>query len=204
MIEYLTKDTLLSMLDYIVYLITLSGTPGPNTILSLQNASENGLRKGIVLNYGMFFGILFVSTLSYILISLLEDILPSINLYLQIFSIIYILYLSYRMYRKAKLPEVEKKSTFKDGFLLQLVNTKVMMLSVSAVSSYVLPRRLSLVDGYLLSLLIPFVCFITGLLWGITGDVLKKTYLEHRKTANIIFALSLLLLAVKNTVSLIK
>lgn len=192
------------MLDYIVYLITLSGTPGPNTILSLQNASENGLKKGIVLNYGMFFGILLITTFSYILISLLEDILPSLNLYLQIFSIIYIIYLAYKMYRKSKLPEVEKKSTFKDGFLLQLVNTKVMMLSVSAISSYVLPRNYSLIGGYLLSLLIPFVCFMTGLLWGIMGDVLKETYLEHRKTANIIFALSLLLLALKNTISLLK
>ncbi len=192
------------MFDYFLYLITMSGTPGPNTILSLQNASEKGLKKGIYLNYGMLTGILLITTLSYTLISLLKDIIPRLTAVLQILSIIYILFLSWKMYRKNSLPEVSSSGSFREGFLLQLVNVKVMMLSVSAISSYIIPLEMSFLRGYLLSLFIPLVCFLTGLVWAITGEALKKIYLSHRKGANIIFSLSLLVLAVRNTITLIK
>ncbi len=191
------------MLDYIIYLITMSGTPGPNTILSLQNASENGLRKGIALNWGMLTGIFLITTVSYTLISLLEDIIPSLTTVLQVLSIIYILFLSWKMYRKNSLPETESSGSFKEGFMLQLVNVKVMMLCVSAISSYILPHVYPFLSGYLLSLLIPLICFLTGLMWGIMGEALKRVYLAHRKGANIIFALSLLVLAIRNTLKLL-
>lgn len=190
----------LEMTAFIIYLITMSGTPGPNTILSLQNASEKGLRKGIALNWGMAAGILLITTVSYILITVLGTLIPRLTTVLQALSIIYILYLSWKMYRKNSLPDVSSSGTFREGFLLQLVNVKVMMLAVSGISSYVLPMGYSFLTGYLVSLLIPLVCFLTGLLWGIAGEALKKIYLAHRKGANIIFALSLLALALKNTV----
>lgn len=192
------------MLDCLIYLITLSITPGPNTIYSLQNASEKGLRKGIYLNYGMFTGIYLIMTVAYVFISLLSNILPSINIFLQIMSIIYILYLSWKIYKKSSLPIGQNKGSFKEGFLLQMVNMKIMMLTVSAISIYILPRGYSFFIGYLFSMLIPWTCFITGLLWAIVGDILKSIYSEHRKCANIIFALSLLLLDVKNIIILIK
>ena len=81
------------MFELFIYLLTMSGTPGPNTIASLQNASENGLRKGIWLNYGMAAGILMITTVTYFLISLLSSIIPSLSVLLQALSIIYILFL---------------------------------------------------------------------------------------------------------------
>lgn len=108
------------------------------------------------------------------------------------------------MYRKNSLPDVSSSGTFREGFLLQLVNVKVMMLAVSGISSYVLPMGYSFLTGYLVSLLIPLVCFLTGLLWGIAGEALKRIYLSHKKGANIIFALSLIALALKNTAVLLQ
>ncbi len=194
----------LEMTAFIIYLITMSGTPGPNTILSLQNASEKGLRKGIALNWGMAAGILLITTVSYILITVLGTLIPRLTTVLQTLSIIYILYLSWKMYRKNSLPDVSSSGTFREGFLLQLVNVKVMMLAVSGISSYVLPMGYSFLTGYLVSLLIPLVCFLTGLIWGIAGEALKRIYLSHRKGANIIFALSLIALALKNTAVLLQ
>lgn len=192
------------MVDYFIYLLTLSITPGPNTILSLQNASEKGLRKGIYLNYGMFTGIFVIMTVAYLFISLLNNILPYISIFLQISSIIYILYLSWKIYKKSSLPIGQNKGSFKEGFLLQMVNMKIMMLTVSAISIYIIPHGYSFFIGYLFSLMIPLICFITGLLWAVMGDILKSVYIEHRKCANIIFSLSLLVLDVKNIIILIK
>ena len=48
------------MLDYLIYLIVMSITPGPNPILSMANAAEVGLRRGIRLNFGMLAGIAII------------------------------------------------------------------------------------------------------------------------------------------------
>ncbi len=192
------------MLDLFIYLLTMSGTPGPNTIASLQNASENGLRKGIWLNYGMAAGILMITTVTYLLISLLSSLIPLLSVLLQILSIIYILYLSWKMYSKRDLPSPSSSDgSFRRGFLMQLVNVKVLMLCVSTVSTFILPASYSFLTGYLVSLSIPLMCFLTGLMWGIAGEALKNVYLRHRKGANTLFALALLALAVKSAVTLV-
>ena len=193
------------MFELFIYLLTMSGTPGPNTIASLQNASENGLRKGIWLNYGMAAGILMITTVTYLLISLLSSLIPSLSVLLQVLSIIYILFLSWKMYSKRDLPTSSSSDgSFRRGFLMQLVNVKVLMLCVSTISTFILPASYSFLRGYLVSLSIPLMCFLTGLMWGIAGEALKNVYLKHRKAANTIFALSLLALAVKSAVTLMK
>lgn len=190
---------------YLIYLITLSGTPGPNTILSLQNASENGLRKGIFLNYGMLTGITLITAAAYFLITLLSSVIPSVSPVLQALSIVYILYLAWRIYHKSAVETGSGETTgsFGRGFLLQLVNVKVLMLCVSAISTYVLPSRFTTFTGLLVSMAIPLVCFTTGLMWAAAGEALKKIYNAHRKEANIIFSLSLVVLALKSTYTLI-
>ena len=193
------------MFELFIYLLTMSGTPGPNTIASLQNASENGLRKGIWLNYGMAAGILMITTVTYFLISLLSSLIPSLSVLLQALSIIYILFLSWKMYSKRDLPSPSSSDgSFRRGFLMQLVNVKVLMLCVSTISTFILPASYTFPVGYLVSLSIPLMCFLTGLMWGIAGEALKNVYLRHRKGANTIFALSLLALAVKSAFTLVK
>lgn len=185
------------------YLLTMSGTPGPNTILSLSNASEKGLKKGLHLNYGMFFGVLFVTTITYTLISFLSSYIPKLSIFLQILSIIYILYLSFKMYKKSISDNSNNSGSFLDGFLMQLVNIKVLMLAVSTISTFIIPRNYSFLKGYIVSLSIPIMCFSTGVVWAIAGSLLKDLYIKYKMQANIIFALSLLLIAIKNTIKLI-
>lgn len=192
------------MFDLLLYLFTVSVSPGPNTIMSFSNATEKGLRKGIYLNYGMLVGIFTITTISFIFVSFLSKLIPDFNTILQIFSIVYILYLSWKMYQKSVNLEERKEGTFRDGFLMQLVNVKVMMLSLTSISSFILPLSYSPFTSYLISLLIPIICFLTGLIWAIAGSFLKKIYKKREKEANIIFALSLLLLAIKNGFTLVK
>ena len=193
----------MNILSLLLYLITVSGTPGPNTILSLQNASEKGIKRGIALNYGMLTGITLIALVAYFIITLLSSFISSINIVLQALSVVYILYLAYKIYIKGEIDEGEGESdgSFKRGFLLQIVNVKVLMLCVTAISTYTVGYGMW--KGLLLSLLIPLTCFLTGLVWALVGEGLKRVYKSHRKAMNTIFALSLLMLALKNTLTLI-
>lgn len=192
--------------ELFLYLLTMSGTPGPNTILSLQNASEKGIRKGISLNLGMLCGITLITAVTYVLISVLSSIIPRLTVILQILSIVYILFLSWKMFTKSRVEDTKEAvdGSFRRGFLLQLVNVKVLMLCVSTISTYILPAYGKMLPGFLLSLTIPLMCFVTGLVWAAMGEMLKVLYNAHRRTANIIFAISLLALALKSLFSLVQ
>lgn len=83
------------VLEFFIYLVTVAITPGPNTISSMANAAEKGL-KGVTFNVGMLIGITFISTLSYLLISTLSKYIPILSLLLQILGIAYLVYLGNR------------------------------------------------------------------------------------------------------------
>ena len=108
------------------------------------------------------------------------------------------------MYKKNITPSSKESGTFKDGFFMQLVNVKVLMLVVSTISTFILPKGYNYIEGYVISLSIPIMCFSTGVVWAVAGAILKDLYNKYKKQANIIFALSLLLIAIKNTITLIK
>ncbi len=119
-------------------------------------------------------------------------------------SVIYILYLAYKIYSKPPLEEKEESAvgSFREGVLLQIVNVKVIMLSVTAIATYI--TGYGMWKGLFISLLIPLTCFFTGLVWAAIGEGLKNVYKNHRKAMNTIFSLSLVALALRNVLILIK
>lgn len=184
-------------------MITMAITPGPNTILSLANSSQKGIRKGIYLNYGMLLGIAAVDTIVYFPLYYLEEYVPYITPLFQIVGIIYMIYIGVRLLTKGEIAFSEGVGDFKKGFLMQLINMKVMLLCISAISMYILPMDTGIFKGYLISLIIPVVCFICGLVWALFGSFLKGTYKKHGKLMNAIFAISLFLLALKGIYDLV-
>ena len=180
----------------LTYLIIMAITPGPNTILSMANAASVGLRRGIWLNVGMLIGITVVTAVSYIASSFLYSFIPGAEFYLKIIGAVYLVYLAYRTYRKGAVDTEEKSAGFLEGLILQLVNVKVYLLALTAISSMIIPEY-GEPTAMLVSLLIPFTCFICGLVWAVGGSLLAGIYNRHRKAAGIILALLLIYTAVR-------
>ena len=141
------------MFEFFVYLVTVAVTPGPNTISSMANAAEKGL-KGVTFNLGMLIGIIFISSFSYLLISILSKYIPLLSKLLQILGVIYLVYLGIKMLKKSGNVK-EKTGTFIEGMLMQIMNVKVMMLCVTAISEYILPLDISNQERWLRVFMIP-------------------------------------------------
>ncbi len=183
---------------FFLYIFVMSVTPGPNTILSMINASEVGLRRGIRLNFGMLAGIFLTMTLSFAFSKTLEVYIPKAEPILRIMTSVYLFYLALKCLKSERVMETSSKaSSFLQGFLLQLLNAKVYLLALTAISMYILPYGESLIKEYLLSLLIPLMFFSTGLLWAVFGSVLKVLFSKYKRAMNRVFAISLLFCAVK-------
>jgi len=190
------------MAEYLLYIFVTSVTPGPNCIISLSNASRKGFPKCLSLNLGMLTGIIIIDTCAFFLVSFLVSFIPTVKIILQILGIIYLLYLSWCLLKKGHVSIGDSEGGFKTGLLMQFANVKVLMLGVTSVSIYVLNMMKSPLHGFLLTMIVPFVCFISGLVWAIAGSILSGVYNKYTKAFNIGFAGILLIQAVLNTVKI--
>ncbi len=86
---------------------------------------------------------------------------------------------------------------FKTGLLMQIVNVKVLLLCVSAQSTYIITIDKSQGLKFILVLLIPICCFLCGIVWALAGTIISSFYKKHNKMMNIIFSSSLFLLAIR-------
>ena len=192
------------MVELIVYMITMAITPGPNTILSMANASEKGFLRGITLNFGMLAGITCISLLSYALLSFLTSVIPALMNALRILAVIYLLYLSIHMIRSSGSASTVSGGGFMTGMILQFLNVKVMLLCVSAQSAYIIPMGKGRCEELFMVLMIPLCCFLCGLVWAVGGHIISAFAKKHDKAMKRVFALSLLLLAASSLYDIIQ
>ena len=175
----------------------MSISPGPNPILSMANAAAVGLKRGIRLNFGMLTGITIVTALDFLIAFFLYTYVPEAEGAIKVLTFAYLLYLAWKMYMKGSLTTDKKGATFRDGLLLQLVNAKVYMMALTCLVSYIFPLTDTLGESILLSLLIPLICFLTGLVWAVGGSMLSSLYASHRKAVCTVLALSLVYCAAR-------
>ena len=190
------------MIELLVFMITMAITPGPNTILSMANASEKGFLRGITLNWGMLVGITVIALTSYFLLSLLTGIIPSLMTVLRILAVIYLIYLAVHLIKSSTGVSASGSGGFIRGMVMQFLNVKVMLLCVSAESAYIIPMDLGMKEELLMVLMIPVCCFLCGLVWAVAGGLISSFYRKHVTLMKIIFSSSLLLLALSGIIDI--
>ena len=189
------------MAELIIYMVLMSITPGPNTIASFINASDKGLLKGFSLNAGMTAGISLIAMASYGLIHALGEKTPTSGAIFQLLGAIYLIYISYKLFKTGSISfENGKTGGFMTGFVMQLMNVKVLLLCITAISSFIIPRKLSFAPV----LLIPAICLLSQIIWALCGTIISKIYAKHSRIFNFAFGLILLYLAFENLISLIQ
>ncbi|MBO8437109.1 MAG: LysE family transporter [Spirochaetes bacterium] len=192
------------MATLLVYIITMSITPGPNTILSMANAATVGFKRGIRLNVGMLAGITVDTIIALLAVELFYSFLPKAQLILQAAAVIYLVYLAIKMLKLGFKETENRSATFIEGLLLQLINIKVYILAFTAISAYIIPFSSSDIETIVLSLLVPVICFVSGLIWAIGGTIMKSLFIKHRKLMAVLFFLALFWCALQLALPLLK
>ena len=185
------------MLEALVYITVMAISPGPNTILSMVNASRQGLKKGIWLNLGMLAGITIVTILSFVFSSVFYRYIPQAELIMKAVCFIYLIFLALKMLFMSVSSEASASEGFVQGMILQLINVKVILLALTAVSTYIIPMTDSTASQFLLSMIIPLDCFISGLVWATGGSLLKSFFSRHTRLMSVLFFLALVWCALR-------
>ncbi len=180
-------------IPFIVILLVSTFTPGPNNILSMTRAAQVGFRRSFRLNLGMLLGFLVITGTITAFDHYLVAALPMFKPVLQFAGAAYILWLAGSIwFGPEKKPEAQSGSTsFWVGFAMQFINPKVIIFSLTMISTFVTPYYSDAPTLAAFAVLQSVTGFISTCCWGLFGSLFSKLFFAHQKVMNRILAVLL-------------
>tara|TARA_R110000868_G_scaffold134523_8_gene346584 strand:+ start:997 stop:1587 length:591 start_codon:yes stop_codon:yes gene_type:complete len=133
------------LLEAFISLVTatalLLGSPGPAPLALAATGATYGVKPGIAFLIGILTGLLFAIVGATAGLSALFSAFPSFRVICQIIGAVYIGYVAFKI---ATAPVVATKDvhvapTFKDGFILNILNPKAYAAFLAIFSQFLLP-----------------------------------------------------------------
>lgn len=171
---------------FISYMIITTMTPGPNTISSMSNGSKYGFIKTIPFILGIFTAFSLVMMACAIFTSTLYRLMPAMKTPMLMIGASYIFWLAYRIASSHGPVQATSaaKAGYWSGFLLQLVNPKIYIYGITALSGFILPYFQSRIIILAFCVLLSFSGFVFCLLWAGFGSLFRTIFSQHTKAIN--------------------
>lgn len=177
--------------DFFLYCLTSFATPGPNTLMALENGRRKGLR-GIWLNVGMLCGLTVVDLLCLVFAKTLFNALPVFQPVMKAVGAAYMLYQACKCLRRRGVEGKDPgKGDFLTGFAMQFINPKVILVGVSILSNYILPYFTGVPALVGMACLLALQAFVYGVCWLVGGAALSRFLSRHERAANAVMAAAL-------------
>lgn len=182
-------------LSLAAYAAATTFSPGPNNILLLSSTSTHGFKRCIPLLLGIWTGLVTVMLICGFACGVLGDLVPEIVPYAKYIGAAYILYLAYKtLFRKTgEAGAAEGKPLgYVNGFLLQFLNIKILMLGVVAYSGYIMPHGFHISSSIAFALIMAGCAGAGNLIWSTLGTALFPLYKKYNKLVNVVMTALLL------------
>ncbi|KAK57587.1 MAG: LysE family transporter [Staphylococcus lugdunensis] len=180
---------------YILFITTMSFTPGPNTIMAMSEGQRKGFLRALPFNLGVLLGILLTLTVALLFSEPLKESQMFI-LIMKIIGTVYLLYLAYHVV--VSTPEDAEDALDRPilkGILIQTTNIKAMLYFLTGLTTFSLPAAWE--HTYIRSILLIVIGIAGALAWSLLGQVINTLYHRHYRIINVIIALLLLYSAVE-------
>jgi cysteine/O-acetylserine efflux protein len=187
----------MNITSFLIYCFVITFTPGPTNIIILSTVHNFGTKKAMKYTYGatIAFGVLLV--ISAMLNTILITIIPKILIVMQLIGSFYMFYLAFQIYKMdSSKPAVNQTATFMSGFLMQFLNPKVVLFTMTVIPSFILPHYISMPAVTISVLAITLIGFSAFFTWVLFGAIFKEFLQKHNKTVNIMMALFLVYSAI--------
>lgn len=171
-------------------------TPGPNNLMLMASGANFGVRRTIPHMLGVALGFTFMVLLVGVGLVQAFDAVPESYMVLKVFSVIYLLYLAWRIAHAAPLSNQDREGsplTFIQAALFQWVNPKAWTMALTALSVYSPSQSfasVALVAGVFGSINLPCISFWTGM-----GQQLQRVLTNPIRLRVFNVAMALLLVA---------
>lgn len=185
--------TISQLITLLGYMTVCSFTPGPGNLLALGTTSQYGWQKSRVLIFGICTGYAAVQAICTVCVLALNQTLTAALDILKYAGGLYMVWLAIHMMRsRPGRTSAETLPTFRQGFLLQLVNVKIYFYIITLLSVYFIPYASSgwglVFDGIGAVALGSAATFA----WAFLGIKLQAVYEKHYQVIHIILGAFLL------------
>ena len=180
---------------FLSYVFIANISPGPNTIISMSNASKFHLKKSIQFNLGVSVGAFFVLLICSFFSLIILQVFPSIKLVMVWIGAGYILWLSWKILRSR--PTIkneqsnERSNLFFYGVVLQFVNPNTFLYGVTVFTTFIIPQYNTPIIFIIFSIILSLIAFICTICWTLFGSLFQKIIMKHRKIINVVMAILL-------------
>ncbi len=182
---------------FLIYCVIITFTPGPTNIVILSTVQGFGIKKAMEYTYGATIAFGALLAISAILNTVLVVVIPKILIIMQIIGSLYILYLAYQIYNMdTSGSTVEQVATFRTGFIMQFVNPKVVLFTMTVIPSFVMPYYTEYHILTIFVAVITIVGFLAFVTWVLFGAIFKDLLLKYQKLVNISMSLFLIYSAI--------
>lgn len=152
-----------------------SATPGPNNLMLMASGANYGFRRTVPHMLGISIGFMVLMLLTGIGLVQVFDIYPVSYTILKVLSVIYMLYLAWKIANAAPVKERKvtgKPMTFLQAAAFQWVNPKAWAMALTAITVYV-------ADGGAIMLLVAAVIFAcvnlpSVTIWTVLGQQMAR------------------------------
>ena len=171
------------------YMVFLSFSPGPNNILCSVNSTKYGIKNTLPLLAGVISGFFLVGLTTSLTVEFIKDQQGILNNMKYICGF-YLIYLSYIIATddpenyKESVDNLESPLKFKDGFLLQLINGKIIFYYIILMTTYASRFGADYSIKFGLLLAATFVGMSATSSWMFLGSLMRK-FLSDSKKARI-------------------
>ena len=179
--------------SFLIYCFVGGITPGPANLCSLGAALRYGQGPALRQWRGLFCGF-FLDAMGAVALTWLLG--TALNEYVGMLSWLgaaYLLWMAWHMVRSSgtRLDQDPAAPSFRNGLLVQLTNVKVIIFCLTALSGYVLPYSRSPLALLSVGRFLPFTGPVCILAWLFAGASLERLFANHRRTVDLVMALSL-------------
>lgn len=179
----------MNILSFIIYCVMVTFTPGPTNIVILSATHQHGARKamGYVGGATAAFGLLLAisALLGHVLIAVMPKMLQG----MQSIGSLYMLYLAYKLLHSQISDEDDPRAaSFWSGFLMQFINPKVVLFTMTVLPSFVFPYYTGAAALSAFVALVTGIGFLAFTAWVVLGRAFRRVLQAHYRVTNALMA----------------
>lgn len=190
--------------SFFIYSVLTALLPGPNNILALNSSMKSGYKNSKTLLLGIYSGFTVVMLLAAFFTGFLLNSYGFLMNYLKYIGAVYLIYLAWLVMsgkptvtdHEQEIPVSDSAGNFWKGFLLQLVNVKIIIYGITAFSSFIFPQFKELWIVLIFAFLLSFIGNSATWIWAVAGQNLQQFLNQYYKIVNIVMGVLLLYCAV--------
>lgn len=181
-------------IPFLLLAFALFATPGPATLSIAASGAAFGFGKTLNYIFGLIVGMIIIYVMVALGLGLLFDRYPIVHTIFQWVSLLYMLYLAYKIATAPPLHSVKTKPLGPvQGVLLNLVNPKAYFAVIALVSQYTQPGEEYFHSFILLMVWSLAYAFCTNLVWAYGGTFIAIKLSSDRMATKINIGFAVLL-----------